>query len=120
MQSFKILAYLWAVFGFWSWLHPAPSTDLGSWYLSKLNFTSTTMLSTPTTYNSLLVKSISLVDVQHLHCELGFKGGDFPSDPSNTMSSHCSLARQLQRHLVDKYLQQGVLVEHVQHLLLLV
>ena len=53
--------------------------------------------------------SIRSVDVHHLHCELGSEGGGFPSDPSHTLSAHCGLACQLQRHLVD-HIQNDLLL----------
>jgi hypothetical protein len=44
----------------------APSTNHWAWYLSKKDFTFTTMLSWPTNSTSLLPMSISSVGSQHL------------------------------------------------------
>jgi hypothetical protein len=76
-------------------------------------------MSGPTTSTSLLPMSISSVNSYNLQGAVLGKGQDLPSGSSHTMSAPWGLTFQVLNHLVNQDLQQGVLVDHSQHVLLL-
>jgi hypothetical protein len=72
-------------------------------------------MNSPTTPTDLLTMSISSVEFQHLQGFILSKGRGLPPCSSLTMVAPLGLALQLCRHLVNKDLQQGGLVEHSHH-----